>query len=273
MRDTEYKTEGSAFGGRIRDAVKVYLQPAFLVCVIVLAVAGSGMSIAIKSFGVYLEKEPLPLKKSLDLLDESDLAPYKVVSKVRIENKEVVKSLGTEDYIQWVLEDADVVEFSEASAVRNCLLFITYYELPDVVPHIPEECYTGSGYQRLASDSVAFSLPVERDAKYETQEIPGRYLIFGSTDNNWQSGTKFSVLYIFNVNRVYVNSREDARMILNKNIFGKHSYFCKIEWSFFGTTGVAKIYPAKEEAIAASQKLLGVILPVLEREHWPELEK
>ena len=73
----------------------IYMQPAFLICAVVLAVAGSGMSIAIKSFGVYLKKEPLPLKKPLELLDEKGLAPYKVVSKDRIENKEMVKALGT----------------------------------------------------------------------------------------------------------------------------------------------------------------------------------
>ena len=49
MRDTKY-------------GIRVYMQPAFLICTAVLAMSGSGMAIAIKSFGVYLKKEPLPLK-------------------------------------------------------------------------------------------------------------------------------------------------------------------------------------------------------------------
>lgn len=225
------------------------------------------MSIAIKSFGVYLKKEPLPLKKPLDLLDEKDLAPYKVVRKEKIENEEVVKSLGTEDYIQWQLEDIDA---AADSPVRYCSLFITYYDLPDRVPHVPEECYTGSGYQRLSSDSV--TLEINKDSVEE--KIPGKYLVFAGTNSgHWGKSTKFPILYLFNINGLYANSREDARIILNKNLFGKYSYFSKVEWKFFNTRFDATIYPSKEDAVTASQKLLGIILPILEKEHWPDVEK
>jgi len=201
------------------------------------------------------------LKKSLDRLDEKGLAPYKVVSKDKIESKDVVDSLGTENYIQWVMEDLDA---PADSAVRYCSLFITYYELPDKVPHVPEECYMGSGFQRLASDSVALGFGV--------QKIPARYLVFTSTGSDyWQKSTKFPVLYLFRVNKDYVNSREDVRLVLNENIRGKHSYFCKVEWKFFNMARGQRgsVYPGKDEAVAASQKLLSVILPILEREHWP----
>jgi hypothetical protein len=257
--------------GRIGTAgsvyVKHYMQPAFLICAAILAVAGSGMSIAIKKFGIYLKKEPLPLKKSLDLLDEKGLGPYKVVSKEKIENEEIVKSLGTEDYIQWVLEDS---EAAADCAVRKCSLFITYYELPDRVPHVPEECYMGSGFQRLASDSVTFEINGIPGTPGD-EKIQGRYLIFASVNSShWQSETKFTVLYLFNVNGHYRNSREGARVVLNRNIRGKYSYFSKVEWQFFNTKFGAKIYPSREEVVTASQKLLDVILPVLEREHWPD---
>jgi len=249
--------------------IKHYMQPAFLICAAVLAMAGGGMSVAIKSFGIYLKKEPLPLKKSLDLLDEKGLAPYEVVSKDKIESEDVVDSLGTEDYIQWVLEDIDA---PADSAVRYCSLFITYYKLPDPrVVHVPDECYMGVGYQRLASDSV--SLEINREGVDE--KISARHLVFAGTDSgHWQKSTKFQVLYLFSVNGRYVSSREEARLVLNKNIRGKHSYFCKVEWKFFNT-GFGKegrggsVYPGKEEAVTASQKLLSVILPILEKEHWP----
>ena len=67
-----------------RNNIRVYFQPAFLICVVVLGTAGVGMSVAIKSFGVYLKKEPLPLRKSLDLLGEDDLVHYKIISLVQI---------------------------------------------------------------------------------------------------------------------------------------------------------------------------------------------
>lgn len=244
---------------------KNYFQPAFLICTAVLAIAASGMSIAVKTFGVYLEKEPLPLRKSLDLLDKKGLGPYKVLSKDIIEEEEMIKSLGTRDYIQWILEDTD----AEAdSAVRKCALFITYYELPDAVPHVPEECYMGSGFQRLASDNVTFNcLSVFDNRQFS---IPGRYLVFtGTSFKHWQNAAKFPVLYFFSVNGDYVNNREDARIVLNKNVFSKYVYFSKVEWKFFNTKFAASVYPSAEEAVEASQKLLGVILPILEKEHWP----
>ena len=238
------------------NAKRSYLQPAFLICAAVLALSGFVMPKPIK-------KEPLPLKKSLDLLDEKALAPYKVVSKPKISNQEVIDSLGAQDYIQWILEDADA---AVDSAVRNCSLFITYYDLPDRIPHVPEECYTGGGHQRLTSDSVTFEI----NKQGIMEKIPGRYLVFASTNSNyWGMDTKFSVLYLFNVNESYANSREDARFALNKNIFSKYSYFSKVEWKFFNIRFGKPIYPGKEEAIAASQKLLSIILPILEKEHWP----
>ena len=271
--------------------VRIYLQPAFVICVLVLAIAASGMSFAIKSFGVYLEKEPFPLEKPLDLLDESSLAPYKVINKSEIEYEEVVKSLGTESYIQWILEDTDLSSLSENSPVCRCSLFITYYELPSAVVHVPDECYTGSGHQILASDSITLEInnngrvspkaeglssqaSAYGDAENELQKIPARYVVFGRAGaQNWQMETKVPVMYLFNVNNVYVDNREETRLILNRNIFSKYSYFSKVEWKFFGTSGAVKVYPTKQEAVMASNKLLSVILPVLEKGHWPVLDK
>ena len=244
----------------MRDTMKIYMQPAFLICAATLAIAAGTMSFAITGFSGFFKKTPLPLKKSLSLLDERQLTPYKVVVKGKIENEEIVKELGTADYIQWVVEDSTV---SADSAVHRCLLFITYYGLPDRVPHVPEECYTGGGYQRLATDSVTFE--ISKDGP--TKEIQGKYLVFGSTNSGqWYKSVKFPVLYLFRVNGDYVGSRDEARIALNKNLFGKSSYFCKIELVY----NQGRIWPSKEEAAAASEKLLVIILPILESEHWPE---
>jgi hypothetical protein len=237
-----------------------YLQPAFLICAVVLGLAGTGMSVAKKQLGLYLKKEPLPLKKPLDSMDEAKLAPYRVAAKLSIENKEVLKKLGTQDYIQWVLEDSRV---PVDSAVRNVLLFITYYELPDRVPHVPEECYAGSGYRRLATDSVA----LQAGAPGHIRTIPGRYLLFGASAGDvLEGGGQFPVLYLFRVNGEYAGDRDNARLALNRNLFSKHAYFCKIELAF----NQGHIAPAKAAAVEASERLLSVILPILEQEHWPD---
>jgi hypothetical protein len=242
--------------------IGVYLQPAFMICVLVLAVAGAGMSITMKNLGMILKKEPLPLKKSLELLDEADLFPYRVVSpKLKITNDDVLKALGTKDYIQWILEDT---EQATTSPVRKCFLFITYYSLPDRVPHVPEECWTGGGYQRLRSEDVRLNIINMTDCEVN---IPAKYLVFGpKAANLWQSGIRIPNVYFFRVNGQFAGSREEARIALNKNLFGKHSYFCKVELVF--NAGPAQ--PNKEEAIGACEKLLAVIVPILERKHWPD---
>jgi hypothetical protein len=249
----------------LKNLIKIYVQPTFLICAAVLAFAGGGMSIAVKSFGIYLRKEPLPLKRSFDLMDEGSLVPYKVLSKSKIENDEVVKSLGTEDYIQWNLEDTAV---PPESSVRYCMLLITYYGFPDVILHVPEECYVGGGYQKLSSDNVE----MEVNKNGVADKITVKYLTFGSIESTgqWQTEVKFPVMYIFKVNGEYGSSREDTQLIMGKNIRGKHSYFCKIEWKFFNTKSGSIVYPDKEEAVTESRKLLGVVLPVLEKDHLPD---
>jgi len=242
------------------NILRIYFQPAFLICAAVLAIAGTGMSVAVKSFGLYLSKESLPLKKSLELLNEDALTPYKVVSKEKIAYNEIVETLGTEDYIQWMLRDPNV---PVGKPVRNCLLFITYYKLPDQVPHVPEICYLGGGYQQLVSESVVFEI----NRATGKEKIPGRYIVFTNPNPAYlRPAEKLVVLYLFNVNGVYADSRQNARLVLNKNIFGKYSYFCKVELVFKFTV------PAKQEAIMAGQRLLSVVLPVLEAEHWPKLD-
>ena len=240
----------------------IYFQPAFLICVAVLAIASSSMSFAVKKFGVILKKAPLPLKKSLELLDQQDLAPYRIIFKHRIENEQMLKTLGTEDYIEWRLVDT---EQDTKSPVREIQLFITYYQLPDRIPHVPEECYAGSGYQKIASDNVIFKFKKDGFEK----KVPGKYIVFGSTNANiWQSSGKFPVLYFFRINSVYAGNREDARLALNKNIFGRHSYFCKLELAF----NRKLVAPTKVQAVTACEKILYIILPVLEKEHWPNLK-
>jgi hypothetical protein len=237
--------------------VAAYREPAFLICTAVLALAGVGMSLATQRLGLYLKKEPLPLKKPLDALEEGKLAPYQVTAKIPIENEDIRKSLGTEDYIQWRLEDPrEPVQ----SPVRRLLLFITYYRRPDRVPHVPEECYSGGGYQRLATNAVVFHV--------SPHEIPGRYLLFEKAAQEvGLTVPRFPVLYLFRVNSEYVGSRDDARIALNKNLFSKCSYFCKIEMVF----NQSLTAPTRENAVAASEKLLTVLLPLLEQEHWPDL--
>jgi hypothetical protein len=252
----------------LREIIKAnYLQPAFLICAAVLALTAGAMSAVIKISGAYLKKEPLPLKKPLSALDKFPLAPYTVAAKQTIDNPDVLETLGTEDYIQWVLEDTSV---PQTDKTRYCSLFVTYYSAPDVVPHRPEECYIGGGFQQVSSDEVTLKIKSLSPQANGERQIGARYLVFARTSPDLLTGdTTFSVLYIFSVNGEYSGGRDQTRRILNKNLFGKFSYFSKVEWKFYGNNFGRMIYPDKQEAVAASEKLMKVILPVLEQQCWP----
>jgi hypothetical protein len=245
----------------MRYNMKSCFQPAFLICAAVLAIAGIGMSAGMESLGLYLKKAPVPLRKSLDLLDENGLFPYIIEpqNKLKIENQEIVKELGTQDYIQWIVEDTNA---PIDSPVRKCFLFITYYSSGDKVPHVPEECYAGAGFQRVTRTSVKLNT-----VKAAQRKISAQYLVFGDKSNGiWANRGDFPVVYFFRVNGEYAGSREEARIALNKNLFRKFSYFSKIELAFNQSAEA----PDKEEALKACESLLNVILPILEKEYWPE---
>jgi hypothetical protein len=229
------------------------------------------MPAVMNKFNILTEKVALPLSRSLDELDQSDFGPYKVLSKKKIENREILKSLGTDDYIQWVLEDTSVAQDSPA---RYCFLFITYYELPDRVPHVPEECYAGGGFQRLDNQKIQFSLKDKTDST-RTRELDAKYLVFESIkQSQWNVKSKFVVNYLINANGIYAGSRGEARAILNKNVLGKQSFFSKVEWNFMtGGRDGGSSFLTVEQAISAGDKLCNVILPILEEEHWPSIEE
>ncbi|MFH1371164.1 MAG: hypothetical protein ABII09_07765 [Planctomycetota bacterium] len=244
-----------------------YLQPAFLICVGVLALSASAMSATVKLAGIYMKKEPLSLKTPLSRLDSSGLMPYKAVAKQEIKNPDVLETLGTEDYIQWTLEDTSVPADSKT---RFCTLFITYYGQPDQVPHVPEECYIGGGLRQVSSEAVTLTIKPGEQGAVSERPVSAHFLVFAVTKPDiWGSEITFPIFYTFSVNGEYAGGRAETRLIMNKNLFGKFSYFSKVEWKFYNNSFERVVYPDKQEALAASENLLSAILPVLEKEHWP----
>jgi hypothetical protein len=248
----------------MNKAVQCYMQPAFLICVAVLATAAGGMSLMKSYFKLWLEKEPIALKKSLDNLDESRLGPFVVKQEKKIQSNDIVDSLGTSDYIQWVLTDKEAKPDDPAGTF---MLFITYYGKADSVPHVPEECYTGGGYRQIRSDPITFEVDRSVGDRTVPAQIPGRYVVFARTGSDpWALGSSFPVLYLFSVNGQYTNTRTEARLILGANLRGKHSYFSKIEMVFNQT----RSQPDERSAIKSCGKLLTALLPVLEQDHFPD---
>jgi hypothetical protein len=254
----------------MKKAYSAFFQPAFVVCVIVLAVSAATKSVVIQALGVQLVKLPIELKKPLDQMDAKKLAPYEVREKQTIANRDIIESLGTEKYLQWTLEDKTA---AAESPTRFCSLFITYYTgNPDMVPHVPDECYVGGGNIRLKGEMPTVEVPWPGREKPVSVAI--QQVWFGrKTQNALDVGEQFSVQYLFKANDEFCGSRTETRAVLGKNFFGKYSYFAKVEWKFFGMGYAGLTYPNRQQAIEASQKLLSAVLPVLEDDHWPDWKK
>ncbi len=239
------------------NVIQGYRQPAFLTCVTLLALSGLGVTLLLHANGGMLQQKPLPLKRPLSELDRSALAPFEVVRDIRIDDPELLESLGTEDYLQWVLRDRDAQGLGE-----QVLLFVTYYPKADRVPHVPEECYLGSGYQQVTHEPVVLNL--------ETPGVPDQVLatslVFEPTDGGpWSQRRRVPVLYLFNVNWTYATDRDEARLLLNRGLWGRSSYFCKVELVFNQQTEIME----PERIKALSTRVLQRLLPALAKDHWP----
>jgi hypothetical protein len=245
--------------------IKTYFKPAFVVCVAILlsvAVAKEAVIRILKLETVKIEIEP---QHPFDEMDDAVLAPFLVRNKAQIQNRDVLESLGTEEYLQWILEDS---ETKPGSPTQYCSLFITYYTgNPDMVPHVPDECYVGSGNTREKAETVTIE-----DCRPDGKALDFQYVVFKNVDRETMREDIFSVQYFFHANGKYSGSRTDTRLILGSNWFSKYSYFCKVEWFFYGNDSFGRIYPDKEQTLNASAKLMNVLLPELEKNHWPDWE-
>jgi len=253
----------------MKDFLKNYLQPPFLVSFVILAGFAGGMSYFKSHQGIMLIKKPLSLKEPFDMLDEKLLEPYKVLEKSKIDNKDELESLGTEEYLQWFLEDTSV---DALSPVKYCTIFITYYTgNPDQVPHVPEACYTGGGHEvqeKFAIDLNVGDISVPGIGRHG--KIPATGLIFSRKSTEvWQASVQFPVIYFFKVNGQYKGNRTATRLALG-DLTSQYSYFSKVEIKFSNSRGLP---PEMAQATKAAEKMLKVLLPVLEKNHWPDWDK
>lgn len=226
----------------------------FVAAVTILGVAAILAGPVSSYLKVRLVKDAVPLRKPLAALDEAALYPYRVVKRVRLEPS-MIEELGTEEYVYWILEDAGV---DASSPLREATLFVTYYTGgADLVPHTPDACYLGFGYQPAqAHENRVMALPGRASG---VVELPVRVLTFMKTALH--GGEQVSVVYTFRCNGEYVSTREGVRRRVNSPLIS-HAYFSKVEISFPRAT--------REQHLTGGIRLLQRALDVLERDHWPQ---
>jgi hypothetical protein len=229
----------------------------FLVAVVMLASAAVLAGPVGSWLQFRLDKAPLPLRNPLAAMDVDAIRPYRVVGRLTLEPN-VVEALGTSQFLHWTLEDTSV---PPSDPLRRATLFITYYTGGrDLVPHVPDECMLGAGYQAFGNhENKDVTLPA---LVQEFASVPVRVCTFMRTAIH--NSAKMTVVYTFAVNGSFAATRTDVRL-RTADPRNRHAYFSKIEVSFPGAT--------RAQSVSGARKLFDTVLPVLLRDHYPDFEQ
>ncbi|MFQ5411911.1 MAG: exosortase-associated EpsI family protein, partial [Phycisphaerae bacterium] len=134
----------------------------YWLAVFLLAVGAAAMQVAKDYKILTVIKKPLPLRKPLNDLDRSALAPFRFEAS-RTMSPDIVQELGTDQYIYWTLLDPA----KRRAKDRPVSVFVTYYtDIQDQVPHVPEECYHQGAFTPGDDDTLTMRLDsLQRDVK------------------------------------------------------------------------------------------------------------
>lgn len=237
----------------------------YWVCLSVLVLAAAGLGAVQQALGVYLRKEAVDLKRELQHFDARKLGPRyarsPLTDRIPAMSEDMIESLGTRQYVQMFIEDRTQ---DEESPTRLANLFVTYYTgKPDMVPHVPDECYLAGGYDAVSKETREVRVA---GVGAPDDEIPVRVLVFRMRQRNpfATTGEERAVLYFFHVNGGYATTRNGVRAMLS-NPLERYAYYAKIEITF---TDGQRGHATKEEAVQALGPLLERVMPVLLEDHF-----
>lgn len=231
-----------------------FFTPHYVVAVLILLAAAILVGPVAWSMNFQQGKEAIPLRKPLSAMDVDRLRPYRVVERITLDAP-ILDALGTDQYINWRLQDTSL---PPGDPLYEVLLFVTYETGgQNLVPHVPDECRLGAGYQ-------AAQLHENRQIRIDGElkrEVPLRVCTFVKTAVFHKD--EVSVVYLFHANGEFAGTRDQVRIAFN-DPRDRFAYFSKIEVSFPRAS--------REQNVEGGAKLLGRLLPVLISDHLPEFE-
>lgn len=235
-------------------------RAAFAICIILLAVTAAGAWKLQQDR--FLDKAPVLLHKELDRLDKAQLAPFRFVRSSSLSG-EMVEALGTEKYIQWLIEDP---RRQPNDPLRYPMLFITYYTGGRaLVPHTPERCFIGANFNPMDKTPLHFTVP-DVDQPGAQKDVAAKLLLFGKSG---LVGLQQQVVaYTFYANCEFAAESDYLRLSLNK-LGVPRAFFSKVEVIYSPMGELGGQNPDISQAGPAAQELLETVLPVLMRDHWP----
>ena len=241
---------------------KGWASARYYVCVALLVVSAVGMKALAGYLGGHFRKAAVELKRPLTEFDWRKLAPRYRPHRIqpRLPNEETLQALGTDECLQVRLVDT-TREGRDSTAVAN--VFITYYTgQPDMVPHVPEECYLAGGYDP-ANRPETVNVRVT-GVGAPNDEIPVRLLQFQSQDGR----NRPTVMYFFHTNGHYETTRTRVRLRLAR-LSERFAYYAKIEVNFTNDSDDPRVqrHAEREASVEALQSLLQRLMPVLLEDH------
>jgi exosortase len=127
----------------------------------VLLLSAASMQAAIAGLGIHLKKLPIQAAEGRQVSaipKETD--SWIQVGTDEVMSAEMLEELGTKNYLNRVYRQKQV---AAGKTPRHVTLHLAYYTgMIDTVPHVPERCMTGAGFQMVADSK---DLPLKFDAK------------------------------------------------------------------------------------------------------------
>lgn len=252
---------------------------------VVLAILAAGaftFNFAVASMDLRFRKIAMPLRQPIAAID-NEVGPWVKVNVDKRFPPDLEDALGTLDYIDRIYVDTrkadpkvlaeyratepmtDAMRFKLRSSVLAndpygvLRLHVAYYTGGvDTVPHIPDRCMIGAGYETTGRQEIdLLTLPSGEPLRVSFAQFEERAAKAQPVRHN--------VAYVFKVNGEYEHDAITGVRLKLQDLRISHAYFAKIEVSAT-TTGMET-----ERSKAAIADLLGHALPAIDESLpvWP----
>ena len=267
-------TEPNAVPNRRRRVVALAIVGAILL-------AGAlGLNVAAEALELSFKKEAVPPRRPIAAIP-AEMGPWVQVTIDRRFPPEIEEELGTDQYISRTYvdlrraDDAVRAEWESAEvkdeALRGRLvesvhrrdrtgvvqLHVPYYTgSVDTVPHIPDRCMLGAGFD--LAEAGTRTLDVRPP---DAGPLTVSYREFQQRGHGGQQSVTNTVVYFFQVNGDYEHDAITGVRKRLQNLLETHAYFAKVE---VGVTAPTDPTAGDSAAVAALEDFLVHALPGIE---------
>lgn len=157
----------------------------------VLLLSAAGFTGVLAGGGINLEKTPIhpPGQRQLGAIP-AETEHWQRVGTDHVESADVVKTLGTENYLTRVYRRKEPL--GESGKTPQLQFHAAYYTgMIDAVPHVPERCFIGGGLQKAGAMQVE-PLPMKTASWLPDSSVPEKLTGEGDAIYTVRTSTRYS---------------------------------------------------------------------------------